>query len=369
MRTKPIGTGPFKFVEYRRGKSIKLVKNPDYWKKGRPYLDGIEFKIVENRSTRILAFSAGDFDMTFPTDITIPLGRDMKSQAPKAICEYSPTGVANNLIVNRSAAPFDKPEIRRAMSLALDRESFSKILAEGQSKVGGAMLPAPQGEWGMPKELLEKLTGYGGTVEQNQAEARKIMEGLGYGPGKPLKVKVATRNIAVYRDAAVILIDQLKKIHIEGELENVDTPQWYPKVARKDYAVGMNLTGRQRRRSGRQPGRELRLQERAQLHGILQSGGRPPAGRAIEGVRQAEAQGDRLADREAAGRRRGAPDHRPQHRRHLLAPSREGLRGPRQLDLQQHALRGSLAGQMTAPRRLTARPHSIQREARAKRVM
>ncbi len=255
------------------------------------------------------------------------------------------------------------------MSLALDRESFSKILAEGQSKVGGAMLPAPQGEWGMPKELLEKLTGYGGTVEQNQAEARKIMEGLGYGPGKPLKVKVATRNIAVYRDAAVILIDQLKKIHIEGELENVDTPQWYPKVARKDYAVGMNLTGVSVDDPDGNLVENYSCKTRAQLHGILQSGGRPPAGRAVEGVRQAEAQGDRLADREAAGRRRGAPDHRPQHRRHLLAPSREGLRGPRQLDLQQHALRGSLAGQMTAPRRLTARPHSVQREARAKRVM
>jgi ABC-type transport system substrate-binding protein len=243
MRTKPIGTGPFKFVEYKRGESIKLVKNADYWKKGRPYLDGIELKIVENRSTRILAFAAGDFDMTFPTDITIPLGRDMKSQAPKAICEYAPTGVASNLIVNRSAPPFDKAEIRNAMSLALDRASFSKILAEGQSKIGGAMLPAPEGEWGMPKEVLEKLVGYGGTVEENQAKARKIMEGLGYGPGKPLKVKVSTRNIAVYRDAAVILIDQLKKIHIEGELENVDTPQWYAKIVRKDYAVGMNLTG------------------------------------------------------------------------------------------------------------------------------
>src|SRR5262245_56008813 len=243
MRTKPVGTGPFKFVEYKRGESIRLVKNPDYFKKGKPYLDAIEFKIVENRSTRILAFAAGDFDITFPTDITVPLGRDLKQQAPKAVCEYAPTGVANNLIVNRTAPPFDKAEIRRAMSLALDRESFSKILAEGQSKIGGAMLPAPQGEWGMPKDVLEKLTGYGGTVEQNQAQARKIMEGLGYGPGKPLKVKVATRNIAIYRDAAVILIDQLKKIYIEGELENVDTPQWYAKIARKDYAVGMNLTG------------------------------------------------------------------------------------------------------------------------------
>jgi peptide/nickel transport system substrate-binding protein len=243
MRTKPIGTGPFKFVEYRRGESIRLEKNPDYWKKGKPYLDAIEFRIVENRSTRMLAFTAGDFDMTFPTDVTIPLGRDMKSQAPNAICEYHATGVANNLIVNRNAPPFDKAEIRNAMSLALDRPTFSKILSEGQSRIGGAMLPPPAGEWGMPKERLEKLTGYGSNIEANQTQARKLMEGLGYGPDKPLKVKVSTRNIATYRDAAVILIDQLKKIHIEGELENVDTPQWYPKVIRGDYSVGLNLTG------------------------------------------------------------------------------------------------------------------------------
>ncbi len=219
------------------------MKNQDYWRKGRPYLDAIDFKIVENRSTRMLAFASGDFDMTFPTDVTVPLGRDIKAQSPKAICEFQPTGVSNNLIVNRTAAPFDNPDVRKAMSLALDRASFSKILAEGESKIGGAMLPAPQGEWGMPKDVLEKLVGYGGTVAQNQAEARKIMEGLGYGKDKPLKVKVATRNIATYRDAAVILIDQLKAIYIDGELENVDTPQWFAKIARKDYAVGMNLTG------------------------------------------------------------------------------------------------------------------------------
>ncbi len=243
MRTKPIGTGPFKFVEFKRGESIKVVRNPDYWKKGKPYVDAIEFKIVENRSTRLLAFTAGEFDMTFPTDMTVPLGRDMKAQSPKAVCEFAPTGVTTNLIVNRTAAPFDNADIRKAMALVLDRQAFGKILSEGQSKVGGAMLPAPEGEWGMPKDVLEKLTGYGGTVEQNQAAARKIMEGLGYGPNKLLKVKVATRNIAIYRDPAVILIDQLKKIHIEGELENVDTPQWFAKVARKDYAVGLNLTG------------------------------------------------------------------------------------------------------------------------------
>ena len=69
------------------------------------------------------------------------------------------------------------------------------------------------------------------------------MEGLGYSVEKPLKVKVATRNIPLYRDPAVIFIDQMKKIHIDGELEVVDTTIWHAKVQRKDYAVGLNTTG------------------------------------------------------------------------------------------------------------------------------
>src|SRR5262249_18792550 len=68
MRTNPVGTGPLKFQEFKRGEGVKFVRNPDYWKKGKPYLDGIEWKLIENRSTRILAFQAGEFDMTFPTD-------------------------------------------------------------------------------------------------------------------------------------------------------------------------------------------------------------------------------------------------------------------------------------------------------------
>ena len=60
MRSKPIGTGPFKFVEFKRNESIKLVRNPDYWKKGRPYLDAIECTIMPNRCTRVLAFVAGN---------------------------------------------------------------------------------------------------------------------------------------------------------------------------------------------------------------------------------------------------------------------------------------------------------------------
>ena len=64
-----------------------------------------------------------------------------------------------------------------------------------------------------------------------------------YGPDHRLPVKVATRNIAQYRDPAIILIDQMKEIYIDGELDPVETANWFPKIARKDFMVGANLSG------------------------------------------------------------------------------------------------------------------------------
>jgi peptide/nickel transport system substrate-binding protein len=139
--------------------------------------------------------------------------------------------------------PFNNPDIRRALALALDRKSFIDILLEGQGDIGGAMQPPPDGVWGMPPDLLKTVVGYDPDVEKNRAEARQIMEKVGYGPEKRLNIKVSTRNIAGYRDPAVILIDQLKAIFIDGELDTIETANWYPKVARKDYQIGLNLTG------------------------------------------------------------------------------------------------------------------------------
>ena len=243
MRAHPIGTGPFKFVEFKPNQSIKVARNPDYWKPGRPYLDGVEYTIIPNRSTAILSFIAGKFDMTFPFEVSIPLLKDIKTQAPEAICDLAPGNASTNLILNREKPPFDNPEIRRAMMLSLDRKSFIDILAEGQGDIGGAMEPPPAGIWGMPPELLKTVPGYDPDVRQNRAEARQIMEKLGYGPENRLKLTVSARNIAIFRDPAVILIDQLKDIYIDGALDPVETANWFPKVARKDYQIGQNNTG------------------------------------------------------------------------------------------------------------------------------
>ena len=63
MRRHPIGTGPFKFVEFKPNEHIWVTRNPDYWKQGYPYLDGVEYTILKNRSTVILAFIAGKYEL------------------------------------------------------------------------------------------------------------------------------------------------------------------------------------------------------------------------------------------------------------------------------------------------------------------
>jgi peptide/nickel transport system substrate-binding protein len=243
MRQRPIGTGPFKFVEFRPNQSIKLARNPDYWKAGRPYLDGVDYTIVANRSTAILAFIAGQFDLTFPYEVTIPLLKDVKQQAPQAICDLVPANSSTNLLVNRQAPPFDNADLRRALALALDRRSFIDILAQAQGDIGAAMEPPPSGVWGMPEHELATVPGYGPDVAKNRAAAREIMTGLGHGPDRHLAIKIAVRNIPTYRDPALILVDQLKAIWVDATLDTVETANWFSKLARKDFQIGVNNTG------------------------------------------------------------------------------------------------------------------------------
>src|SRR4051812_3050261 len=202
MRQHPIGTGPFKFVEFKPNEYIKLAKNPDYWKQGRPYPGGIEFTIMKENAPRNLAFFAGKFD-AIPLGVTLPTLNDFKEQAPQAICHVNVGNVPRTMLINLHKPPFDTPELRRAMVLSLDRKAFNQIINEGvDHAIGANMLPAPNGVWGMPLDVLHTLPGYGPDVEKNRAEAGKIMEKLGYGPDNRLAIKVATRNFPAWRDPA-----------------------------------------------------------------------------------------------------------------------------------------------------------------------
>src|SRR5438045_686320 len=187
----------------------------------------------------------GDHDVTFRLKRPQPYFVALLASGftPIYPCHVAPTNVLRSVIINRDAQPFGKPEIRRAIAMTLDRQAFIDTLTQGKGIVGGALLSPPFGVWGMPPDLMKTLPGYGPDVAANRAEARKLMEKLGYGPNNRLQTKISTRNIPPYRDPAVILIDQLKEIYIDGELEPIDTTVWYPRLAKKDFTIGLNLIG------------------------------------------------------------------------------------------------------------------------------
>ena len=171
--------------------------------------------------------------------MTLPTLKDFKEQAPQAICQVNVGNVPRTMLINLHKPPFDNPELRRAMVLSLDRKAFNDIINEGvENAIGANMLPAPNGVWGMPEEVLNTLPGYGPEVEKNRAEARKIMEKLGYGPDKRLAIKVSTRNFPAWRDPAVVLNSQLQEIYIDAELELVDTAVMVSEDVQKDFTVG-----------------------------------------------------------------------------------------------------------------------------------
>src|SRR4029077_6016267 len=110
-------------------------------------------------------------------------------EAPKATCVLATNNGTTNLLVNRDKAPFDNADLRKALALAIDRKSFIDIMTEGQAKQGAAMLPPPEGLWGMPDARLQTIPGYDPDVKKTREQARELMKKLGYGPDKKLELK------------------------------------------------------------------------------------------------------------------------------------------------------------------------------------
>ncbi len=242
MRQKPVGTGPFKLVEYKPNELIRLAKNADYWKPGLPYLDGIEYRIMPSQATRTLAFATGQFDITGPGDVTPAIEKDIKSRLPKAVCETYASAGSSHILINHKAPQLQDARVRRAISLALDRNVFVAS-QQGHGRVGGIMLTAPHGAWGLTPEQLEKLPDFGKDIEKRRAEARKLMEEAGYGPNKKLKATYITRQANSAIQGATLVADQLRTIYVEGDVDAKDYSLFTGMLMKGTYTLAFHGTG------------------------------------------------------------------------------------------------------------------------------
>ena len=241
-RTTCIGTGPFKLKEWRRGEFVEYVKNPEYFMKGRPYLDGLKYVVIVERGTRTAALQAGQLDTACPGETSKTTMDQLKKAVPQMVFHTVAQDVTDNIIMNVKKAPFDNPKVRLAVSYAIDRRGLIQASHQGGAILGAAMLPRPFGIWGVSDKDLLTLPGYG-KADEMKTVAKKLLAEAGITPDKPLKVEMGTRAIAIYVDMASYVINELKQVGIDATLKQVETAQWHPMATRGEYQIGANLTG------------------------------------------------------------------------------------------------------------------------------
>ena len=241
-RTGCVGTGPFKLKEWRKGEFVEYVKNPDYFVKGRPYLDELKYVVITESGTRIAALQTGQVDVSFPQEVSKTNAEQLKTAVPKLVITPYSVNVNDNMVMNIRKPPFDNPKVRLAVSHGIDRRALVQAVHQGGAVVGASLAPKPYGGWGLLEPDLVTLPGYGKPADE-KAKARKLLGEAGFSPQSPLRVEMVTRNIAVYVTMASFVVNELKQIGIEATLKQIETAQWHPMGTRGDFQIAANLTG------------------------------------------------------------------------------------------------------------------------------
>jgi peptide/nickel transport system substrate-binding protein len=181
-RENIIGTGPFILTEYTPGVGHVAKRNPDYWVKGRPYLDGLRIPIMRDQSTRIAALLVGKLD--FMEDIELNereglVGR--KADVRLVDCDGSSTSA---ILVRNDLSPFSDVRVRRALSMALDREGLVTGLFQGKGSVI-ALAPGSVPGALKPGEVPPEVRKY---LQYNPTEAKKLLAEAGYPNGLDVEI-------------------------------------------------------------------------------------------------------------------------------------------------------------------------------------
>jgi peptide/nickel transport system substrate-binding protein len=226
FKTHAIGSGPFKFKNYTRGSTFEGERNPDYFVKDRPYLDGYKFFISPETSVRAAAIRSGRAYIEFRHLPAAEVDAIKKQLGDKVTVQETPMTGQWGIAVNNTVKPFTDVRVRKALSLGIDRYTMGKVLypLTGLKNVGG--LIRPDSEWGMPQAELAKLPGFWHDAEKSRAEAKKLLAEAGYPNG--FKVTLKNRNVKLpYQDFAVFLIQEWRKIGIEAENRPLETAAWF----------------------------------------------------------------------------------------------------------------------------------------------
>jgi peptide/nickel transport system substrate-binding protein len=226
FKNNVVGSGPFKFKSYTRGSTFEGERNPDYFVKDRPYLNGYKFFISTETSVRAAAIRSGRAYIEFRDLPNSEVEAIKKQLGDKIVVQSTPFVIQFGIAINNSVKPFTDERVRKALTLGIDRYTGGKVLhaLTGLRDVGA--LTRPGTEWAMSPAELEKIPGFWRDPEKSRAEAKRLLAEAGYPNG--FKVTLKNRNVKLpYQDFAVYVIQEWRKIGIEAEHRPLETATWY----------------------------------------------------------------------------------------------------------------------------------------------
>ena len=235
-----MGTGPFTFVEHVKGSHWVGKKNPNYWDKGKPYLDGYRAIFISSSAAQVAAVRGERAMIQFRA--FSPPERDQLVQAlgNKIAVQESPWDCLNFVSMHHDKKPFDDKRVRRALSLALDRYEGSAALSKITLVKDVAGIQVPGTPYATPPAELEKLAGYGRDINKNRAEARRLLKEAGVADGFSFVFK--NRGIPhPYEPLGIWLIAQWKQIGLNVRQEIIEASAYHPMLKRGDFEVAMDF--------------------------------------------------------------------------------------------------------------------------------
>lgn len=197
---KPVGAGPWKFVRWNDNEVIVVTRHEDYWQKGRPYLDGIEFNIIPENATALRSVVAGQNDMAFQLPARL---KPVIERAKNLTLVSAPTLYCVQVYINYGRAPLDNLKVRQAINFAFDRDAFVKATLNGLGEP--ARMTLPSSHWAFSKEVA-------GMYPCNPDKARELLAEAGYKDGIELTIGGYMDQDSVRRGE--VIQDQLGKAGI-----------------------------------------------------------------------------------------------------------------------------------------------------------
>ena len=235
-----MGSGPFIFVEHVAGSHWVGKKNTNYFLPGRPYLDGFRAVFIRDTAPRVAAVRSGQAMVEFRG--FNPAARDdiVKSLGNKAVIQESPWACNILVAINNEKKPFSDPRVRRALTLAIDRNEASKALAQisVMKYIGGVFRPGS--DFATPPAELGKLPGFSANITGARAEAKRLLKEAGVADGFSFVLK--NRNVKEpYEVSGVYLVDQWRKIGLNVTHQPLEGGPYFNDLRQGNFEAGVDF--------------------------------------------------------------------------------------------------------------------------------